>query len=429
MGTVRLPAYTRRTRLASGQWAYFWELPSWARPTKDPKTGKPVSRVRHGRPCPVMSTALGTDTAEAFSKAENLCEALKEWRTGTGQRTVTKGTVDWLFIWYREQERFKSKAHKTRVDYRQQMDRVAAFEPKKGQPLGKKAASKIYASDADRLYEKLKPGGVRQATYAMQVCRLVWKWAVRHKNVTGVTDNPFSGMGLVSTTKRGNRETSRAEYDLYRETARKMGYQSMATAAALCFECCQRVWDAFGFEDPDKVKRRGIEWAGYKPGVEIALIQSKTGNAVTLPLFVVVRGEDGKPESVPLYPELEDELARSHAVAAAGAETIVLEERNGLKYTTRRMSSIHRKICVEAGLPKEMTFTGFRHGGITELGASGEDDVRAVSGHKTLAVTAIYNKATTEKARQIALVRRQHIERLGGEASNEVLWSKQNPDS
>ncbi|WP_242186409.1 hypothetical protein [Sphingomonas sp. CARO-RG-8B-R24-01] len=60
-----------------------------------------------------------------------------------------------------------------------------------------------------------------------------------------------------------------------------------------------------------------------------------------------------------------------------------------------------------------MTFTGFRHGGITEIGDAGEDDVRAVSGHKTLAVTKIYNKANAEKARRIASVRREHIARIG----------------
>ena len=175
-------------------------------------------------------------------------------------------------------------------------------------------------------------------------------------------ENPFKGMGLSSTAAKGNRETSRAEYNLYRETTRKLGFQSMATAVALCYECCQRVWDAFGFGDPDGVERRGIEWAGYRPGEEISLAQSKTGNPVTLPLSIVVTGEDGKPETVSLYPELEEELARSRTMVTADAKMIVLEERSGEKYRERRMSSIHRQICVEAGLPKDMTFTGFRHG-------------------------------------------------------------------
>ncbi len=215
---------------------------------------------------------------------------------------------------------------------------------------------------ADKLYGTLKGKGARQATYAVQVCRLVWTWAVRHHRITGVKETPFKGMGLRSTAAAGTRETSRAQYNLHHATARKLGFQSMTTAAALCFEYCRRVWDAFGFEDPDGVERRGIEWAGYQPGVAISLIQSKTGNFVVLPRSIDVAGAGagGEPgERVLLYPDLEEELARSRAVVAAGAAVIVLEERSGAKYKERRMSTIHRRICDEAGLPKDMTFTRF----------------------------------------------------------------------
>jgi hypothetical protein len=410
MANVRLPAYTRARKLASGQLGYFWELPPWARPTKDPATGRLVPAMRAGRPCALVSSALGTDLPTAIRKADNLNEALKEWRTGEGGAGLLKGSVEWLFAWYREQDRFKKNTAKTRRDYKALMNMLAALETKAGAPpLGKRMANKVDASVADRLYRKLRERGDRQATYAMQVCRLVWTWATRHHRVTGVKENPFSGMGLKSTAKAGNRATTRAEYNLYRQTAREMGFQSMATAAALAFECCQRVWDVFGFEDPEGVEHRGIEWAGYQPGVQIALVQSKTGNAVVLPLTVEVPGDDGAAESVQLYPELEEELARARAAAATGADVIVTEERSGRKYKERRMSSVHRAICVKAGLPKDMTFTGFRHGGITEIGDAGESDVRAVSGHKTLAVTGIYNKASAEKARRIGAARREHI--------------------
>jgi integrase len=417
MAIARLPAYVRPMKLAGDKTGYYFELPAWARPTKDPKTGKLIAAVRHGHACPVISTALGTDLAQVHAKGAALNDALREWRTGEmGQGRIAEGSVAWLFQWYREQERFTKNKAKTRKDYKALMDMLVAFEPKAGQPpLGKRMASKVDATVADKLYQKLKEKGDRQAAYAMQVCRLVWTWAARHHRVTGVKENPFKGMGLSSTAAKGNRETSRAEYNLYRETARKLGFQSMATAAALCFECCQRVWDAFGFEDPDGVERRGIEWAGYRPGVAISLVQSKTGNPVVLPLSIDVAGIGGEPgEQVSLYPELEEELARSRGVVAANATMIVLEERTGKKYTERRMSTINRKICDEAKLPKDMTFTGFRHGGITEIGDAGEDDVRAVSGHKTLAVTQIYNKASAEKARRIGAARREHIKALGG---------------
>lgn len=414
MADVRLPAYVRQTQNAAGGWTYYWELPAWARPTRDKATGKPVPAVRHGRPLLLVSEKLGTNLAEAIAKAENLNAALTEWRTGAQTDRPVEGTVAWLFAWYRKQDRFKSKKAKTRTDYAKLMDMLTALPTKNGSTLGRRKAALVDATTADALYAKLKElKGNRQASYAMQVCRLVWRWGVRHKRVTGLADNPFMGMGLVSTAARGNRETSRAEYTLYRETARKLGFQSMATAAALCFECCQRVSDAFGYVDPDEPDRAAIVWEGYKAGEKIGLIQAKTGNIVTLPLYIEVPADGGGVERVALYPELEEELALTRAASPSATGPIIVEERNGKRYAERRMSTVHRRICDAAGLPKDMTFTGFRHGGITEIGDSGEDDVRPVSGHKTLAVTRIYNKANAEKARRIAAARREHIDRIG----------------
>jgi hypothetical protein len=76
------------------------------------------------------------------------------------------------------------------------------------------------------------------------------------------------------------------------------------------------------------------------------------------------------------------------------------------------MSTIHRKICVEAGLPKEMTFTGFRRGGSTEPGDADIADIRPITGHKELSTTAIYNKINERKARSIALKRGQYLTQL-----------------
>ena len=88
-----------------------------------------------------------------------------------------------------------------------------------------------------------------------------------------------------------------------------------------------------------------------------------------------------------------------------------------MPYAHRRMTFVHRKICKAAGLPNEMTFTGFRHGGATEIGDSGEADIRPISGHAQISTTAIYNKLSEEKARRIAVHRREHIARIAGMSS------------
>lgn len=393
MATERLPAYVQVHKNAGGQRAYYWVRPKWASPPAE----------RHGRPCPIKSSALGTDVSVAITRANAMNEAFREWREGMKSKVVP-GSIVWLFEWYRKLDKFADLRHNTRTGYKLAMDMVEAIEMKAG-TFGQRQAKVIDATAADRLYKKAREKhGERQGSYMMQVCRLVWNQAARHSKTTGVKENPFSGMGIKSSSGagRGNRAATRAEYEAYKLAAVEMGKTSMAVAAAICFETCQRVYDAFGFDDPDGRVSRGVRWGGYVAGERIGLIQSKTGNVVNIPLV------DGSgADRVELYPELEAEIARLDR--ADDGDLIVRDERSGKPYTPTYQIQLHRRIREKAGLPKDLKFTSFRHGGITEIGDSGTDDVRAVSGHSTLEVTRIYNKANQEKARRIAAKRREHI--------------------
>lgn len=393
--TINLPRYMRGFCLKDGSTGYYWTLPKYAQPPA----------VRRGRTCPVKSEALGQNIDIAIGKANVLNEIFDGWRLGV-EKGPTKGSVIWLFQWYQQQDRFTSKSSKARTDYAGLMQRLAD-QPMRVGTFGQRLASAVDAMVADKMYARWRAQtGERQAGYAMQVCRLVWTWAARHHKLTGVTHNPFSKMGIVSKAANCNRETSRNEYDLYRETARQLGHQSMATAAALSFELCQRVWDVFGFVDPDGIKACGFFWADYKPGKSINYVQSKTGKVMAIPLIETVDGE-----KVRLFPVLEDEL--KHTLRQG--PTIVVDEKTGLPLTYDQMNKRHRKICAKAGLPKEMTFTGFRHGGITELGNAGIDDTRAISGHAQLQTTAIYNRASQAKAQAAQLARNKYLSEIASE--------------
>lgn len=414
MATERLPAYVNVRRLAGGQRAYFWCRPAWADPKLATSTDEKVRRkaLREGRTCPVESTPLGTDVAEVIVRARVLNEAFKAWRLGD-KAEVPHGTIAWLFAWYRKQERFTDKRHQTRIGYERAMRYVEEMSMKTG-TLGQRQAGAVDGPAADKLYQRaIAKHGERQGSYMMQVCRLVWSLACRpgYSKHTGVKVNPFKGMGIKTSvgTGKGNRAATRAEYDLYRETARAMGRQSMATAAALCFETCQRVTDAFGFEDPDGKVIRGFFWDDYKPGEQITVVQSKTNKRITLPL-VDGTGQD----AVQLYPELEAELARTPRPEGVERAMIVLDERTGKAYGIDYMQKLHKRIRIKAGLPQDLRFTSFRHGGITEIGDSGEVDIRAVSGHSEIKTTKIYDKANREKALRIARARREHIARVVG---------------
>lgn len=408
MAEVPLPRYMRPKKVRRGGLAYYWEPPHWAR----------NGALRNGRVCPAVATALGPDLAGAIRRAEVLNEGLDAWRTDDVVAEPSIGTIKGLFAWYQHTTKFKRLSPKTRADYSKLMRAIADLRMKNG-TLGQRHAAKVDAEAADKIYERFRERGERQATYAMQVCRLVWNWAGRYPKVTGINkvDNPFAGMALNHRVAQGNRAATRDEYNKYRETARELGFQSMASAAALAFELVQRVSDVFGFEDSADADAphvtsesdRGIRWEDYRPGQSITVRQHKTGKQLVIPL--TVPGID----PLALYPELEEELSRLHQGTTG---LIITEERNGRPYKHRRMSQVHRQICEAGQLPKNLTFTGFRHGGATELGDSGEADIRSISGHTQINTSLLYNKASQEKARGMALRRREHIKLIAGKSDD-----------
>ena len=188
-----------------------------------------------------------------------------------------------------------------------------------------------------------------------------------------------------------------------------MGFQSMATAAAISFELLRRVSDVFGYILEPRDEDRGFFWEDYQPGIQFAMRQGKTGDMQIIPL----RGDPDPDSDDPevrdrgplLYPELEAELARM----VRGRGHIVISEQSGKRFTEREVGRRLRAIREKAGLPTDFTMTGFRHGGATEMGDAGIYDIRAVSGHRTLQQTATYNKATQEKARAAGTARIRHI--------------------
>ncbi len=58
----------------------------------------------------------------------------------------------------------------------------------------------------------------------------------------------------------------------------------------------------------------------------------------------------------------------------------------------------------KAELPKELTFTSFRHGGMTELGDAEltDQEMMALSAHKQRSMLTVYSKRTENQRRSAA---------------------------
>src|SRR5262249_50295734 len=85
----------------------------------------------------------------------------------------------------------------------------------------------------------------------------------------------------------------------------------------------------------------------------------------------------------------------------------------------RHVQRIVAQIRDDAGLPTDITFTSFRHGGHTDAADAGLTDaqIRALSGHKTAAMISIYAKKTSDQRLAAARKRLEARRTKGGNLS------------
>lgn len=90
----------------------------------------------------------------------------------------------------------------------------------------------------------------------------------------------------------------------------------------------------------------------------------------------------------------------------------------GGKNPMRYVQAEVRRICRAAGLPDDITFTSFRHGGHTEGADSDLTDaqLRALGGHKSTAALLRYAKET-DKQRQTGARKRRDARTKRGDLS------------
>jgi integrase len=194
-----------------------------------------------------------------------------------------------------------------------------------------------------------------------------------------------------------------------------MGLPSLGTAIMLTWEWLQREEHIFtAFMLPH-----------YRPKDrpnEVYVMHPKNGEAVWIPLFDT--------QGNALFPELMERMDRAKKDRVGGGPFFVrdwIDTKAGLPLpwvTTggdlRHMSRKVKEVLHGAELDPHITFTSFRHGGLTELGDSDLTDaqIRALSRHKSAKVLTRYVKRTERQIIDGTLKRRDG--RVGAPTSRQA---------
>lgn len=363
------PSYMADKHLSGGPVGYYWQPPTWAR-----KLG-----------CPIKAEALGGDYAEAKRRCDEILNVqfhswLRHDEIGNLIRPLP-GTFLWLIATFKTSPKYLKLSAGTRADYDAVLSLVAVHKLKDGRSFGELALRSITPGAADRVHAKLLMGGrgnrPRTAKLAMDVCRRAWRVAYRDKPAIVPFENPFARMEL-SYKPKVTRAATYEEITAFVTKADGLGYRSIATATLIAFFWLQREEDIF----------LRLAWSHYRSNDapnSVRIFHHKTGEIVDVPLY----GEDG----VDLWPDLVPRLDSEPRIGTLLVMRDMPDRKRKvhLPWATSAVNAVRHvqrivvKIRAAAGLPPEINFTSFRHGGITDAADAGLTDarIRALSGHRT----------------------------------------------
>ena len=210
--------------------------------------------------------------------------------------------------------------------------------------------------------------------------------------------NPFSKIGLVDVSE----PTPTATFDelqLFVAACDTAGRASIGTAALIAWEWLQREEDIFGTFSAEYYRLKSHPEA-------VRVLHEKTGAEAWFPLFDEARDASARLVGTKqLYPVLQ---ARLDALKAERISGLMLvrdwvdrgakrplpwpTEKSDLSFLRHEVKDLIRA----AGLRDELTFTSFRHDGMTEGGDAELTDreLLAQSRHTTTKVLPLYTKMT-----------------------------------
>lgn len=312
--------------------------------------------------------ALGADTEKAIARARELnarVEAEKVHRAGLQPAIIPNSVAD-LIAKYSTSPRFAKLAPKTRQDYGLLMRRIERI-------AGNKLVASITRSWLVAGYEAVQSkSGLATGNAVMRVWRILLGYACDR----GMIDvSPADGMRLTGTEAR-SQVWAPDQVETFCKTAIEAGRPSLALAVRLALDIGQRQGDILA-----------LKWSDFD-GAAFSLVQKKTAHSLRVPVTT----------SMQAYLK---EVSRD-------AVQVIVSEATGRLYQKFHFVHEFARIRELAGLPSDLQFRDLRRTAATELGASGatDDEIRAVTGHRSRGVVAVYVRpddrmaAAAQKKRQ-----------------------------
>lgn len=334
MGEIRMKI--PRLRLIDGRW--YW------------RPSKALRGVGY------QNVPLGTDALAAVKKAEALNRRVAREVEGA-RPTAAPGSVADIIRIYGGEAKFTKLAEDTKRAYRSVLKEIEA----EGGDLDIAALDRPWFK---ALYRRVCIRGQAIGRLHMVIWRILLEVAIDE----GLRkDNPIAKMDMHKGEARTRRWTV-GELDSLYGAAGRLGRPSIALAVRLAYDLGQRQRDVLR-----------LSWHQYRAG-SFYLTQSKTGEQVGVPV---------SPETRVMLDDMDRKGVH-----------VIISEMSGQPYRGQAFRDAFATIRRKAGLPDDLQFRDLRRTALSEIGDAGgtDDEIRAVSGHKSRNVVSVYVVPSTTMA-------------------------------
>jgi integrase len=325
-------------------------------------------------PTPAVKEALevGFEQYETLQDAAFRCAEVEklyeEWKLDQQREVkVNSATVLGMIGYYKTTDRWRRLSDNSHRTYNQLIHCLSGIS------LGKERFFNMMASNvrkdyAQKLYAYIQENySQHRARHSIKFLKLVWNVCEENDKLRG---NPWKAISLDSDPICDVIWKDR-QVDRFIEGADELGFWSLGTMAMLCYDLCQRPGDM-----------RQLTWDNFD-GEFFTFHQEKTGTKI----------------EVEASPRLIKRIVPRHN-QYTGEDTIVLYENTERPYDSRKYNEIAAQIRKHTMLPDRLKMKFLRHSGATQLGENNatEDEIAAVTGHKSRAMLNIYVKKTRKLA-------------------------------